>query len=266
MHTCRIDDVLEPTAAAVTPWAARRVRRDWEQLRAATTRPVPFDLSMVAGMPEPARRYLTHTIAAGTPLWQSVEVAMEGKIKLGAWRPFTASQVVVPARGYIWAARTRLFGVPVIGYDRLSRGTAEMRWRLLDLLPVVTADGSDVARSAAGRLASEIVLIPTGFTGATWAAAGPDTAVASWGAGEDEQRVELHLGPTGQLLDLLIQRWGNPDGKPFGRYPFGVTVEEERTDAGVTIPAVFRAGWWHGTDRQDAGEFLRARITSVTFR
>ena len=243
MHTCRIDDVLEPTAAAVTPWAARRVRRDWEQLRAAATRPVPFDLSMVAGMPEPARRYLTHTIAAGTPLSQSVEVAMEGKIKLGAWRPFTASQVVSPARGYIWAAHTRLFGVPVIGYDRLSRGTAEMRWRLLDLLPVVTADGSDVARSAAGRLASEIVLIPTGFTGATWTAAGPDTAVASWGAGEDEQLVELHLGPTGQLLDLLIQRWGNPDGKPFGRYPFGVTVEEERTDAGVTIPAVFRAGW-----------------------
>lgn len=156
-------------------------------------------------MPEPARRYLTHTIAARTPLWQSVEVAMEGKIKLGAWRPFTANQVVVPARGYIWAARTRLFCVPVIGYDRLSRGTGEMRWRLLDPLPVVTADGSDVAGSAAGRLVSEIVLIPTGFTGATWAAAGPDTAVASWGAGEDEQRVELHLGPTGQLLDLLIQ-------------------------------------------------------------
>ena len=61
--------------------------------------------------------------------------------------------------------------------------------------------------------------------------------MASWGAGEDQQRVELHLDPAGQLLDLLIQRWGNPDGKPFGRYPFGVTVEEERTDAGVTIPA-----------------------------
>jgi hypothetical protein len=262
----RFDDVLEPTAAVVTPRPARRVRRDWEQLCAATTRPAPFDPSMVVDMPEPARRYLMHTIAAGTPLWQSVEVTMEGKIKLGAWRPFTANQVVAPERGYIWAAHTRLYGVPVIGYDRLSRGTAEMRWRLLDLLPVVTADGSDVARSAAGRLAAEIVLIPTGFTGATWTAAGPDTAVASWGAGENQQRVELHLDPAGQLLDLLIQRWGNPDGEPFGRYPFGVTVEEERTDAGVTIPAVFRAGWWRGTDRQDAGEFLRARITAVTFR
>jgi hypothetical protein len=231
-----------------------------------TPHPPLFDPSMVVDLPEPARRYLTHVIATGTPLWQSVEVAMVGKIKLGAWRPFTASQVVAPARGYIWAADTRLFGIPVIGYDRLSGGTAEMRWRLLDLLPVVTAHGPDVARSAAGRLASEIALIPTAFPGATWATDGPDTAVATWGAGENQQRVELHLSPTGRLLDLRIQRWGNPDGEPFGRYPFGVTVEEERTDAGVTTPAVFRAGWWRGTEHQDAGEFFRARITTVIFR
>lgn len=263
---CRSSNAFEPAAVVVIPRAARRVHRDWAQLCAATPHPALFDTSMVAPLPEQTRRYLTHAISAGTPLWQSVEVAMVGEIKLGAWRPFTASQVIAPARGYIWAASTRLFGVLVIGYDRLSGGTAEMRWRLLDLLPVVTADGSDVARSAAGRLASEIALIPTTFPGATWTSGGPDTALASWGAGEDQQRVELHLSPTGRLVDLLIQRWGNPDGKPFGRYPFGVTVEEERTDAGVTTPAVFRAGWWRGTDHQDAGEFLRAQITNVTFR
>jgi len=90
--------------------------------------------------------------------------------------------------------------------------------------------------------------------------------VASWGAGEQEECVELHVGPAGQLRDVLMQRWGNPDGSPFGRYPFGVTVDGERTDAGVTLPAEVRAGWWRGTDRQDAGEFFRARITKVTFR
>ena len=87
-------------------------------------------------------------------------------------------------RGYIWAADARLFGVPVIGYDRLSGGTGEMRWRLLDLVPVVSTDGPDMARSAAGRLASEIALIPTAFGGATWTAGdSPDTAVATWGPG-----------------------------------------------------------------------------------
>jgi hypothetical protein len=141
-----------------------------------------------------------------------------------------------------------------------------MRWRLLDAIPVVSTHGPDVTRSAAGRLASEIVLIPTAFQGAVWTAGGPHTAIATWGAGREQERVELTLGPAGQLRSVLIQRWGNPDGRPFGRYPFGVSVVSERTDSGITVPAEIQAGWWRGTDRQDAGEFFRARITDVTFR
>ncbi len=242
------------------------MRDDWAHLSAATVDPVPFDTAMVAELPEPARRYLTHSISPGTPLWGSVQVSMRGTIKIGAWRSFTATQVLAQPGGYIWAANARLFGMPVIGYDRLAGGTGQMRWRLLDLVPVVTASGPDVTRSAAGRLASEIALLPTAFRSAVWTAAGPDTAVATWGDGVEEQRVELLLGPQGQLCDLRIQRWGNPDGEPFARYPFGVTVRQERTDGGVTVPAVLSAGWWRGTHRQAAGEFFRAHITGAAFR
>src|SRR3954453_15123020 len=191
---------------------------------------------------------------------------MVGHIKMGSWRAFTANQVVSPSRGYIWAANARLFGLPVIGYDRLSRGPGGMPWRRLAVVRVVSAAGPDTTRSAAGRLASEIVLVPTVFQSAIWTDGGPDTAVGTGGSGAEQQRVELHLGPAGQLRSVLMQRWGNPDGHPFGRYPFGVTVASERTDAGVTVPAEIRAGWWRGTDRQAAGEFFRARITEVTVR
>ncbi|MDQ1673467.1 MAG: hypothetical protein QOC98_2029 [Frankiaceae bacterium] len=249
------------------PWAARRVRKQWAELGTVSPHPPLFDPAMVAGLPEPARRYLLHAIAPGTPLWQSVEVSMVGFIKIGAWRRFTATQIVAPGRGYIWAATARLLGVPVVGYDRLSGGTGEMRWRLLDLLPVVSAEGPDITRSAAGRLASEIALIPTGFAGATWTGGeDADTALATWGDGDQQERVELHLGPAGELREVLMQRWGNPSDSPFARYPFGVTVASERTDAGVTVPADFRAGWWWGTERQSEGEFFRARLTEVTFR
>lgn len=249
------------------PFAARRVQEDWRRLCAATQQPTAFDLTMVADLPEPARRWLTHVIAPGTPLWRSVELSMAGEIRLGAWRPFTATQVLAPPRGYIWAANARVFGLPVIGYDRLTAGTGEMRWRLLNLIPVVAVTGPDVARSAAGRLASEIVLVPTAFHDATWTHGGsPHTAVATWHDGEDEERVELHVGPDGQALDVLMQRWGQPPGAPFGRYPFGAVTHGERTDAGITLPSSFSAGWWRGTDRQDEGEFFRARITAVTFR
>ena len=221
---------------------------------------------MVAGLPEPARRWLTHAIRPGTPLARSVQLQMHGHIRLGTWRPFTATQVLAPPEGFIWAATARVLGLPVTGYDRFSSSTGQMRWRLLGLVPVLTADGPDISASAAGRLASEGVLIPTTFDAATWTTTGPDQATATWRIGDHQEDVDLHVGEHGQLRSVLIQRWGTPNRCPYGRYPFGVTVEAENTFAGITIPSEFRAGWWWGTDRQDEGEFFRAHITDAAFR
>jgi hypothetical protein len=84
--------------------------------------------------------------------------------------------------------------------------------------------------------------------------------------GGELESVRLRVGPQGELRDVLMQRWGNPDRQPYGRYAFGVTVHSERAFGGITIPATFTAGWWHGTDRQADGEFFRATITAATFR
>jgi len=59
-----------------------------------------------------------------------------------------------------------------------------------------------------------------------------------------------------QLLEVKIDRWHNPGGRPFARYPFGVSVQAETRFNGVTIPSSFRPGWrWDGA-RQAAGEFF----------
>ncbi len=252
--------------SSTVPRAARPVRQEWDRLCADGPPAEPFDQGMVRGLPEPAQRWLTRVIAVGTPLWRSVELVMHGEIRLGSWNSFTATQVAAPPAGYIWAARASVFGVPVVGYDRLSSGNAQMRWRLLGLIPVMTAQGPDITRSAAGRLASEFVMVPTTFRAATWRLGDrPDTAVATWRIGAEQVDVEVHVGPDGQLLDVLLQRWSNADGEPFGYHPFGVTVEAERTFAGITVPSTVLAGWWWGTDRQDEGEFFRARFTNATF-
>ena len=249
------------------PRAARSVRREWDLLSRTTQQPELFDSSMVTDLPEPARRWLTHAIAPGTPLWQSVELSMRGQLRIGAWRPFTARQVLAPPRGFVWAATARLFGIPVIGFDRLSSGSGQMRWRLGGLVPVMSASGLDVTRSAAGRLAGEMVLVPTTFPAATWTpGSDEDRVVVTWDIDGRDESAELHIGPDGRLLGVLLQRWGNPDGALFGRYPFGVAIEAEQTFTGVTIGSKLRAGWWWGTDRQPDGEFFRAEISGATFR
>jgi hypothetical protein len=243
------------------------MRRDWDLLCSGTDRPEAFDPSMVADLPEPARRWLTHAIAPGIPLWQSVELSIRGQIRIGAWRPFTARQVLAPPRGFIWAAHARFFGLPVVGFDRLSSGSGQMRWRLGGLIPVMSATGPDVTRSAAGRLAGEMALVPTTFPAARWTPGSDgDRVVVTREINGQDENAELHVGPHGTLLGVLMQRWGNPNGAPFGRYPFGVAIEAEQTFAGVTIGSVLHAGWWWGTDRQAEGEFFRAQITGATFR
>lgn len=255
------------SAGAAVPREATPARQEWLRLAATTAEPPRFDPAMITDLPEPARRWLTHAIAPGTPLWPSVQLFMRGQIRIGGWRPFTARQVLTPPAGYIWAATARLAGLPVSGYDRLSSSTGEMRWRLLSLIPVMTAAGADVTRSAYGRLAAEIALIPTAFRQATWAPGEQaDTVTATWHYGDDIETANLRVGGDGRLLEVVVNRWGNPGGAPFHRCPFGVSVEAEANFGGITIPSQFRAGWWWGTHRQAEGEFFRARITHVQFR
>ena len=218
-----------------------------------------FDPAAITGLPEPARRWLGRAIAPGTPLWSSVELTMHGQLKLGRWRPFTAHQVLTPPDGYLWAARTRVAGLPVSGYDRLGSGGGETRWRLMRLIPVQNGSGPDVTRSAYGRLAGEIVLIPTAFRHASWSyGEHASTTVATWQFGDDTEAAELEVKPDGRLAEVRISRWGNPEGAPFRRYPFGVRIEAESRFGGITIPSVFRAAWHES-------EFFRAEITGAVF-
>lgn len=218
--------------------------------------PVAFDPRMVADLPEPARRWLTRAIEPGTPLVDAVEIEMHGEIKLGRWRPFTATQALVPDAGFVWAARTNLAGLPVRGFDSYSSGAGVMRWRMLGVIPLQSATGYDITRSSADRLVAESVLLPTSLVSARWRA-GDDDATASYQR-STRSSATIRTDPDGRLLSVAMQRWGKPTGRHYAQHRFEVTFGGEYPAGGLLLPDAINAAW---TDAQGVRhEFFRAVI------
>ncbi len=228
-----------------------------------------FEPDQLAGLPDAARRYLEHAIAPGTPLASAVRLRMHGDIKLQRWLPFSAEQVIRRGRGMIWRATVRMYGLPIRGFDRLVDGEGEMRWKLLGLVPVMTAAGPDVTRSTAGRLGAEFVWLPSALWGddVSWAEPDSSQARASFAVLGEKVEPAFTVDSAGRLESLELKRWGNPEDADFHYADFGGFAEDEATFGGYTIPTRLRAGWHFGSERFDSeGEFFRVTIDDAKYR
>jgi len=220
-----------------------------------------FDPSGAEVLPPAARRWLCHAIEPGAPLYRQASIAMHGEIRIGRWRPFTATQSLAPGRGYRWAADTSIMGLPVSGYDTYTDGSAQMHWRILGVMPIMSGAGLDIELSAAGRLAAEAVLVPTSLVDAQWQHVDADHAVYVVSIDGHAHRVLIEVDPQGVLRRVTMQRWGKPAGASgYGFHRFSVAMEAESRFGELTIASRMVASWPDGgTD----GEFYRAKIDSV---
>ncbi|NCT90797.1 hypothetical protein GXB85_07530 [Cellulomonas sp. APG4] len=258
-----------PSDLSAVPRSALAVADQWVRLAAPTPVPAPFDPTCVDRLPIPVARWVRHSIAPGTPLTRTLLLEMDGLIRLGAWRPFTASQVLASSRGFIWTASARFGPVPVVGYDRWAEGQGEMRWRMAGLVPVMSGTGPDVTRSGAGRLAAEAFLSPTTALdpSVAWRGVDDHRAVAELEVGGWTHAIDAVVDDTGRLTEVSLPRWGGPAGEPFALHRFGVFFTGEREDGGVRLPETIEAGWFPGTDRWSAdGLFFRAVLRRVVHR
>jgi hypothetical protein len=249
-------------------WLTAEAARDWASLASDGPAPGVFSPAVVDGLPEPVRRWLTHAVADGTPLARTVRLRTHGEIFLGRWAGFEADQRLSVGGGLVWAATARPFGLPIRGFDRWTHGTGEMRWRLFGAIPMASAGGEDVARSAAGRHAGELlVALPTAALSpeVRWRSLDGDRAVATVAGAGGTHEVTVTVGGDGALTEVVMRRWGPLGRGAYGELPFGATLHGEVSGGGMRVPRRITAGYHYGTDRWAEGQFIRWTVDGLQF-
>jgi uncharacterized protein (DUF924 family) len=216
------------------------------------------------------QRYFLHSIAPSTPLASAVSLEMNGSFRLGQdkpWLPMQAKQII-SEQGFVWKAAIGRSLFQMVGADYYANKSGRTRFSLWGLIGLVNAHSPDIARSSLGRLAGELVLLPSALLpqrGVTWKAIDQKTIEANLNIDGEPITLTLVIDTDGKLVKLFLQRWGNQtEDSSYTYIPFGGEYQEERTFGGFTIPCQISAGWWFGTDRYL--EFFRATIKQAEFR
>ena len=205
---------------------------------------------------EPVRRYFAHAIGEAAPLGRPVRLVMNGRIKLGAWLPFTAEQLN-DRDSFEWKARLG----PLRVVDRYAAGRGSMDGRMFGRARVFRACGEDTSRSAAARTALEAVTFAPACVlpdrGVDWRAESDDLIVATWTIPPERPEVWVRINGAGAIRSVSALRWRGRDGY----VSCGCEVHAERRFGDVVVPSSFTVGWWFGTPRY--APFFRAEVNSL---
>ncbi|OAB57092.1 hypothetical protein AY600_13340 [Phormidium willei BDU 130791] len=239
----------------------------WESARSNSQ---VFDPDRLTHLPDPVQCYLNHSIAPGTPLATAVRLGMHGQIKLNTWTPFQAEQVIAWDQGMIWSATAWMKGIlPIFGADSLVNGGGRLAWKLLGLIPVMTADGEDITRSIIGRMQGESIWLPSVLADGDrpWTVLNDreiETPIHLLG---ETTRLRLKLGGQGQVERIGFQRWGNPDDTTYGDRLFSGVMTAETEVSGYRVPSQFSVGWGQvESDNLDETAFFQATLDRLTYR
>jgi hypothetical protein len=225
----------------------------------------------MSDLPEPARLYLRHAIAPGTPRARSVWLRAAYRMRPKPGGPLidlVSEEILTPFESFVWTARFRMGPVPMRVRDHYAHGDGAMSVRALGFLPVGGSKGPDVARSARYRLAAESVWLPSAFLPgerARWEPVDDERARVTLTVDGEDVPIVLKVDASGRLVELTMERRGNVGVEAWQPIPYGFAVEEERTVDGHTVPWRLRGGWWYGTERFRDDDAVVVRVEEIRF-
>lgn len=260
--------------ALVLSWRRKDVRQDSAErerlLALQPEAPARFDRSMIADLPDPARRFFEYAILPGTPLRTVVEIGMAGRFGMGTkadpkYLDMKARQVLAAPDGFVWSMRAGRGMVRLSGSDSGSW----TRFWIGGVVPVARLGGDpDHRRSAWGRCIAEAAfwspaaLLPR--AGVRWAAVDGDTAEVTVHHDGMEQSVRVTVDAQGRAGQVAFPRWSNAnEDKVYRLQPFGGFLSEHREFEGFRLPTRIVAGNFFGTE--EFFPFFEVEVTDLKF-
>ena len=261
--------------AALLVVAGRRFGRGVEADRRrllAAPRPAHPPLvteEMLAGLPEPAQRYLRYAGVVGRPLVDTVRVRQRCRMRPapdGMSFPLVAEQWYrVEPPGFIWDATVPVGCIPVVrGRDGYLDGHGLMTIKAGSLIPFVDASGPEMDQASLLRHLSEMPWFPSAFLRerVTWEAIDDSTVRVSITDGDLRATGTLEIDAEGRLVAFRAERHAMV-GKAFELRPWSAPTYGYGEFEGLRLPTSGAAVWTlpDGTELP----YIEVELTDVVY-
>ncbi len=244
--------IAAPLTASVVGWRrfGRQIDREMEQLSNSNrdTRETVTE-EMLANLPAPVQRYLTHTGVVGKPQVQSVYLEQVGTMHPdpdGPWIPLRARQfyTVQPA-GFVWDGSLCAGPVPIVrGRDRYDNGHGHMLIKIGSVIPVVNLTGPEIDQGAMMRYLSEMIWFPAAFLrdNISFEPIDDNSAKVTLTDSGASVSATMFFDDKGRLITLNAQRY-RAVGKEFEMGSWETPVIAYGEHEGLRLPVHGQAIW-----------------------
>ena len=225
-----------------------------------------LDEAALEQLPVPVAQSLRRSGVLGHPIPQRVQLRQRGEILLrDRWLPFTAGETyTLDPPSFEWKAVVRMAGLPIArAKDSLVGGRGRMHVRLLNLITVVDATGTEMDQGALMRWLNETMWFPQVWATdvISWQPVDDVSAIGRVSAGDATVEAEFRFDSKGRLVDFRGDRY-RVEGDTAALSPWRTPITGHGSFAGVEVPIGGYAVW----ELEDGDlEYIRLQVTDIEY-
>ena len=228
----------------------------------------------LASLPAPLADYLRGAGAVGAPRVTSFYATFHGRIRSGPdkpWMSFTGKQLntygASPQRLFLMKAT--VFGVPIEVLHVFADMKATMRGKILSLVPIVNAAGTEMDRGETVTLFNDLaVLSPAAFIDSpvTWSSSAAQSVRGNYTIGPQTVAATLAFSSTHELIDFVSddRLRAAANGSSFTRQRWSTPLVAYR-NFGPRRVAVDGQGRWHAPAPEGEFAYLEFKLDDIIY-